>query len=135
MGLVITGGGLLLTALSLFGVFSDKKKTEFFERIFKTQGSIKKECKVFEEFLIEFPPHIRGSDVTEIMPRQLDWSNTGRDCFSSVYYRENGEPSLEAVATETEVKAWAYRTSVTATGLVIAFIGFGLQIAKYICEL
>ena len=69
------------------------------------------------------------------MPRQLDWSNTGRGCYSSGHYLENGEPSSQAVATEKEVKAWEYRASITATGLVIAFIGFSLQIVENVCEL
>jgi hypothetical protein len=135
MGLVVTGGGLLLSALSLLGIFSDKDKIKFFELIFKTEELILREGKVFESFLDRFPSSSPKESITQIMPRRMDCSSTGRDSFSSVYYLENGLPGSLAVATETEVKEWAYKTSITATGIIIAFIGFILQIAKYVISL
>ncbi len=135
MGLVITAAGLLLTALSLLGVFSDKNKIEFFELIFKTEEAIQRDGDIFEKFLRVFPPKNKSVEVTKIMPRRMDFSSTGRDAFSSVYYQEDGLPGKYAVATESEVKEWAYKTSVVTTGLIITFIGFILQVAKYAISL
>ncbi|MEE8057228.1 MAG: hypothetical protein V3T17_05260 [Pseudomonadales bacterium] len=135
MGLVVTGGGIILTGLSLFGVFSDKEKIGFFERIFKTEDAIPKEGMVFEDFVKSFPPEDLSCAISEIMARRMDCSSTGMDVFSSVYYLENGLPGKFAVATESEVKEWAYKTSVTFTGLVITAIGFVLQVVKYVVSL
>jgi hypothetical protein len=135
MGLVITAAGLLLTALSLLGVFSDKNKIEFFELIFKTEEEILRDGGIFESFLRVFPPKNDVARVTKIMPRRMDCSSSGRDAFSSVYYQEDGLPGQYAVATESEVKEWAYKTTVTITGLIITFIGFTLQVIKYAVSL
>ena len=135
MGLVITAAGLLLTVLSLLGVFSDKNKIAFFELIFKTEEEIHRDGDVFENFLRVFPPKNKSVKVTKIMPRRMDVSSTGHDVFSSVYYEEDGLPGECAVATESEVKEWAYKTSVVITGLIITFIGFILQVAEYAISL
>jgi len=135
MGLIVTGGGLLLSGLSLLGIFSNKEKIKFFELIFKTEEAILREGKIFESFIDKFPSNSPKDSITQIMPRRMDCSSTGRDSFSSVYYLENGIPGKVAVATETEVKEWAYKTSVTATGIIIALIGFVLQIVKYVISL
>ena len=132
MGLIVTGGGLAVSALSLFGVFSNRGKIAFFEKIFKTQDAIPRGGQIFEEFIEAFPPSVNAAIVTKIMPRRMDMSNDGRDCFSSVFYEENGLPGGQAVATESEVKAWAYKTSATATGIVIASIGLIIQIIQFV---
>jgi hypothetical protein len=135
MGLIVTGGGILLSGLSLLGIFSNKDKIKFFELIFKTEEAIQREGKIFESFIEKFPSNSPNHSITQIMPRRMDCSSTGRDSFSSVYYLESGIPGAIAVATETEVKEWAYKTSVTATGVIITLIGFTLQIVKYVISL
>ena len=132
INLLITGIGLLVSYLSLKGVFSNKKRIAFFEKIFKTEESIRRQGEIFEDFLKSFPPKDPNIEVTMIMPRRMDFSNTGRDPFSSVYYKENGLPGKYAVATESEVKEWAYKTKATQIGLTIAILGFVFQVFKYI---
>lgn len=129
---MVTGSGLLVSILSLFGVFSSRERIAFFQRIFRTQESILRDSGVFEEFLKSFPPSNPSATVTRIMPRRFDSSNDGRDCFSSVYYEENGLPGKQAVASESEVKAWAYRTPATIIGVAVASIGFIIQALEYL---
>lgn len=131
LGLVITGFGLLLSAISLTGLLSDKDKIKFFELIFRTEEAILRDGQIFEQFLKRFPAVTNSESVTKIMPRRMDSSSSGRDCFSSVYYLEGNQPSQAAVASESEVKAWAYKTTATLTGIIIAFIGFCIQVFKY----
>lgn len=135
MGLVVTAAGIILTGLSLLGVFADKSKIAFFERIFKTEEEIPRNSDIFESFFRAFPPKNKSVEVTKIMPRKMDVSSTGRDSFSSVYYQEDGLPGKYPVATESEVKEWAYKTSVVFTGLIITSIGFILQVIKYCISL
>jgi hypothetical protein len=132
MGLIVSGGGIVLIGLSLLGVFSDKNRIEFFEKIFKTEDAIPNQGSVFSSFMQSFPPKDPSNEITEIMARRMDCSSTGYDVFSSVYYLENGLPGKYAVATESEVKEWAYKTSITLTGWIITIIGFMLQVAKYV---
>ena len=134
MGLFVTGGGLVLTALSLTGALANKQRIRFFWRLFRTSDSIPRAEPVFEDFLRSFPPAKSDATVTKIMPRRLTMDNDGRDVFSSVYYEENGSPGKSAVASESEVRAWAYRTSYATTGLVITSIGFCVQVASFLLE-
>ena len=132
LGLIVTGAGLLVSILSLFGVFSNRNRIAFFQKIFRTQESIPREGDVFEDFLKAFRPSALGATVTRIMPRRMDASNDGRDCFSSVYYEENGLPGNQAVASESEVKTWAYKTPATAIGIGVATVGFIIQAIEFL---
>ena len=130
-GLAFILAGIVVAAADEFGYLLNKERIGFYERLYHSPEAIPRTAEGFDDFLKEFPPLAENpADVSAIAARLLTVDNTGNDVWSTVRYVVHGQ-TAKAIATQSDIRDWAFKTSGTKLGLFIASAGFLLSAFEY----
>jgi hypothetical protein len=132
LSLAVILAGLLVAASNEWGFLQNQQRIAFYHRLFHSSATVPRDTECFADFVRAFPPPpgTASTLLSGISPRRLDASNTGDDVWSSVRYTINGATS-EVVAIQPDVEKWAYQTAGTKIGLLVAFFGLLVAVARY----
>jgi hypothetical protein len=109
----------------------NKERIGFYGRLYHSSEAIPRNAEGFDDFLKEFPPLAENpADVSAIAARLLSVDNTGNDVWSTVRYVVHGQ-TAKAIATQSDIRDWTFKTSGTKLGLLVAFFGFLISTNEY----